>query len=127
MHYSGAQPLNAKPSREHAEREFCIINLLARIQFIIEIIRWTGFAPWEFPRKPYIYLAMQEHARPHRVPSARHLWGLKPARPGRARLRMTLEALTLNPHRSKHDHIGFPRAWNCEALGQLGQDEPASE
>jgi len=30
------------------EREFFIDNLLVRIHFIIEMIRWTGIAPWEF-------------------------------------------------------------------------------
>jgi len=30
------------------EREFFIENLLARIHFIIEMIWWTGLAPWEF-------------------------------------------------------------------------------
>ena len=30
------------------EREFFIANLLVRIHFIIEMIRWTGLAPWEF-------------------------------------------------------------------------------
>ena len=29
------------------EREFFIDNLLARIHFIIEVIWWTGLAPWE--------------------------------------------------------------------------------
>jgi len=31
-----------------AEREFFIDNLLVRIHFIIVMIWWTGFAPWEF-------------------------------------------------------------------------------
>ena len=30
------------------EREFFIDNLLVRIYFIIEMIWWTGLAPWEF-------------------------------------------------------------------------------
>ena len=30
------------------EREFFIDNLLARIHFIIVMIRWTVLAPWEF-------------------------------------------------------------------------------
>ena len=30
------------------ERESFIDNLLVRILFIIEMIRWTGLAPWEF-------------------------------------------------------------------------------
>ena len=37
--------------RVHArctEREFFIDNLLVRIHFIVEMIRWTGLAPWEF-------------------------------------------------------------------------------
>ena len=31
-----------------AEREFFIDNLLVRIHVIIVMIKWTGFAPWEF-------------------------------------------------------------------------------
>ena len=30
------------------EREFFIDNILVRIHFIIEMIWWTGLAPWEF-------------------------------------------------------------------------------
>jgi hypothetical protein len=30
------------------EREFFIDNSLVRIHFIIEMIWWTGLAPWEF-------------------------------------------------------------------------------
>jgi len=33
---------------EAREREFSIDNLLVRIHFVIEMIRWTGLAPWEF-------------------------------------------------------------------------------
>ena len=29
-------------------REFFIDNILVRIHFIIEMIWWTGLAPWEF-------------------------------------------------------------------------------
>ena len=29
------------------KREFFIDNLLARIHFIIVMVRWTGLAPWE--------------------------------------------------------------------------------
>ena len=37
-------------SGQHAEREteFFIDSLLVRIHFTIVMIRWTGFAPWEF-------------------------------------------------------------------------------
>jgi len=31
-----------------AVREFFIDNLLVRINFIIEMVWWTGLAPWEF-------------------------------------------------------------------------------
>ena len=31
-----------------SEREFVIDNLLVRIHFTIEMIWWTGLAPWEF-------------------------------------------------------------------------------
>ena len=34
--------------REVRTRELSIDNLLVRIHFIIVMIRWTGFAPWEF-------------------------------------------------------------------------------
>jgi len=36
--------------RAHARshREFFIDHLLVRIHFVIEMIRWTGLAPWEF-------------------------------------------------------------------------------
>ena len=30
------------------KREFFIDNLLARIHFILVMIRWTGLVPWEF-------------------------------------------------------------------------------
>ena len=30
------------------EREFCVDNLLVPIHFIIEMIRWTGLASWDF-------------------------------------------------------------------------------
>ena len=32
----------------YREREFFIDNLLIRVHCIIVMIRWTGFAPWEF-------------------------------------------------------------------------------
>ena len=32
-----------------SQREIFIDNLLARIHFIIEMIWWTGLAPWDFP------------------------------------------------------------------------------
>jgi len=48
-------PLEGYVSFEHVgvhvnleQREFFIENLLIRIHFIIEMIRWTGLAPWEF-------------------------------------------------------------------------------
>ena len=33
---------------DERERDFFIDDLLARIHFIIVLIRWTGLAPWEF-------------------------------------------------------------------------------
>ena len=36
-----------RPPRS-SERDFFIDNLLVRIHFIIEMIWWTGLAPWEF-------------------------------------------------------------------------------
>jgi len=44
-------PLACLQVRGHGparEREFFIDNLLVRIHFIIEMIGWTGLAPWEF-------------------------------------------------------------------------------
>ena len=38
----------APPPTLPAERDFLIDNLLVRIHFIIEMIRWTGLAPCEF-------------------------------------------------------------------------------
>ena len=32
---------------KECNREFLIDNLQVRIHFIIEMIRWTGLAPWE--------------------------------------------------------------------------------
>jgi len=48
------------------EREFFIDNLLARIHFIIVMIRWTGLAPWEFssgtlPATRYLLTTRQSH------------------------------------------------------------------
>jgi hypothetical protein len=37
-----------QPRWGRIEREFFIDNLLVRIHFIIEMIWWTGLAPWEF-------------------------------------------------------------------------------
>ena len=34
--------------RDSPEREFVIDNLLVRIHFFIEMIWWTGRAPWEY-------------------------------------------------------------------------------
>ena len=34
--------------RVERERDFLIDNLLVRIHFIIVVMRWPGFVPWEF-------------------------------------------------------------------------------
>ena len=36
------------PHPDPVEREFFVDNLLVLIHFVIEIIWWTGLAPWEF-------------------------------------------------------------------------------
>ena len=43
-------PLVRRPAvlPQPSKREFFIDNLLVRIHFIIEMIWWTGLAPWEF-------------------------------------------------------------------------------
>ena len=41
---AASDALDAPPA---GEREFFIDNLLVRILFIIEMIWWTGLAPWE--------------------------------------------------------------------------------
>ena len=38
----------SSPMPRALEREFFIDNQLARIHFIIMMIRWSGIAPWEF-------------------------------------------------------------------------------
>ena len=38
--------------RDQREIKFFIATLLVQIHFIIEIIWWTGLAPWEFERQP---------------------------------------------------------------------------
>ena len=48
---AGARPVPRARRRTPvmpSEREFLMDNLLVRIHFIIEKIRWTGLAPWEF-------------------------------------------------------------------------------
>ena len=48
-----ATDLFASVSQEvRREREFFIDNPLVRIHFIVEMIRWTGLAPWEFEFPP---------------------------------------------------------------------------
>ena len=37
-----------RPSRTGLQRERVLDNLLVRIHLIIEMIGWTGLAPWEF-------------------------------------------------------------------------------
>ena len=44
----GAQRTREARQVAPREREFFIDNLLVRIHFIIEMIWWTGLAPWEF-------------------------------------------------------------------------------
>ena len=36
------------PASHSVEREYFIDNLLVRIHFVVEMIWWTGLAPWEF-------------------------------------------------------------------------------
>ena len=47
LYVPSSQRLSPTPGTGR-EREFFIDNLLARIHFIIEMIRWTGLAPWQF-------------------------------------------------------------------------------
>ena len=42
-----APPLH-QPNQRVLQREFFIDNLLVRINFIIEMIWWTGLVPWQF-------------------------------------------------------------------------------
>ena len=35
------------PGNGGRERDFCVDNQLVRIHVVIEMIRWTGLAPWE--------------------------------------------------------------------------------
>ena len=56
-----------------AERDFFIDNLLVRIHFIIEMIRWTGLAPCNLPsqslfsRISYILRRKKTHAKILRI------------------------------------------------------------
>ena len=45
---SNERTLTLTGTRDTTERECSIDNLLVRIYFIIEMIWWTGLAPWEF-------------------------------------------------------------------------------
>ena len=38
----------SRPASAWLERYFFIDNLLVRVHFVIEMIRWTGLVPWEF-------------------------------------------------------------------------------
>ena len=51
------------PSTGATEREFFIDNLLVRIHFIVEMIWWTGLAPWEFELVPHLHLFLFLFAR----------------------------------------------------------------
>ena len=42
------------------ERQFFIDNLLVRIHFIIEMIKWTGLAPWELVTQKQLSNAVEE-------------------------------------------------------------------
>jgi hypothetical protein len=42
------EPVGIPLNDNSREREFDIDNLLVRIHFIVEMIWWTGLAPWEF-------------------------------------------------------------------------------
>jgi len=37
-----------RQERQEQERKFFVDSLLVRIHFIIEMVWWTGLAPWEF-------------------------------------------------------------------------------
>ena len=43
----GLQSTRASCEQQVGEREFFVDSLLVRIHFTIEMIWWTGFAPWE--------------------------------------------------------------------------------
>jgi len=45
--------LPRRPQLLGMEREFFVDSLLVRIHFIIEMIVWTGLAPWESPTPRY--------------------------------------------------------------------------
>ena len=56
-------------SRRRVEREFFIDNSLVRIHSIIEMIQWTGLAPWdfEFPSPGSLTSTFQEGVKPPRA------------------------------------------------------------
>ena len=52
------------------EKEFLIDNLLVRVHFVIEMIWWTGLAPWEFKKSLFqaaVYLL-------NHLPQCRSFW-----------------------------------------------------
>ena len=46
--FSAGRLVRERREAAHLDREFFIDNLLVRIHFIMEMIWWTGLAPWEF-------------------------------------------------------------------------------
>jgi len=44
----GSRPEQRQHDRHLSERDFFIDNLLVQTHFIIQMIWWTGLAPWEF-------------------------------------------------------------------------------
>ena len=47
LNVTSACAIGARSPEGERERDFVINNLLVRIHFIIEMIWWTGIAPWE--------------------------------------------------------------------------------
>ena len=95
------------------ERESFIDDLLVRIHFIIEIIRWTGLAPWEF-----------EFSFPGSLTSTCLLQGLLShtwSRPDAARLPFAKPRRFIKTHRLK------PKSWNRNSEPEKRNRNPKSE
>ena len=86
------------------ERKFFIDNLLVRTHLIIEIISWTGLAPWEyeflFPGSLIPTFLDKDHILLSRFSSTSPAFHLRPSTLNPHTQTLTPQPSTLNPHSS---------------------------
>ena len=93
-----------QPQTPEPERDFFIDNLLVRIHFIIEIIWWTGLAPWKFG---FLFSGVLTSTFPVQVGSrSAEGSGVRKPRPGSA----LVEAAQANPLYHRDDLVDRPCA-----------------